>query len=358
MQKNVAFYISSHGYGHAVRSAELLSKLVKIKPDWRYFIITAAPEFLFRRLLKKPNIVLRKEWLDFGLIQKEPRSFCLDETATKLEILLGEFGRMVEKEITFLEREYINAVYCDLPFIPFEAASRKSIPCVGLGNFSWDWIYYYYGEVDPVFKRAAQLAYNCYHKCNLYLELPASPPPKAFSNIKKIPLICRHSSLTKNQARKQIKIPEDKKAYLVGFNELSLPVKAKQKLEEIEDVIFLTASPLNIGISNELHIDVSQTAFPDIVRACEGIITKPGYGIVTDAISADIPILYTERGDFPEVPYLEKLIHETVGGIFIEENDFEDGNWNKKLKKLKKSKFSIDTNGADIAADIISGFIK
>ena len=44
--------------------------------------------------------------------------------------------------------------------------------------------------------------------------------------------------------------------------------------------------------------------YPDVVGAVDVVVSKPGYGIVTDAIAAGTRLVYTERGDFPEYPIL------------------------------------------------------
>jgi hypothetical protein len=44
--------------------------------------------------------------------------------------------------------------------------------------------------------------------------------------------------------------------------------------------------------------------YQDLVGAVDVVVTKPGYGIVTDAIGAGTRLVYTDRGDFPEYPIL------------------------------------------------------
>lgn len=355
---NIACYLSSHGYGHAVRSTELLTELAQREPDWKIFIVTGAPEFLFHSILQRENVFLRRAVTDFGLVQHDPRRFSLSETATKLEALLTDHGSIIERESSFLERECIDAIYCDIPFLPFEAAARKKIPSIGLGNFSWDWIYNYYSNYNPVFSRAAQLAASCYHRCTLYLELPASPVPEPFKLIQKIPLICRRHTLTRETSRSRLGITADRRAFLVGFSALELAPSAREKLAALQNTLFLTAKPLQLGIPNEINIDPTAFPFPDLVNSADGLITKPGYGIVSDAIAAGIPLLYTDRGDFPEIPYLHRLIDKTVGGIHLPMKQFEEGEWSEPLERLRRRHVSIPTNGADMGAELIIAALK
>ena len=46
----IVFYISGHGFGHAVRSVELIKALVAARPDARIVVKTSAPAWLFETI--------------------------------------------------------------------------------------------------------------------------------------------------------------------------------------------------------------------------------------------------------------------------------------------------------------------
>jgi L-arabinokinase len=343
---NIACYLSSHGYGHAVRSAAVIDEMSRLCPEARIFIISAAPAFLFERLCSgRRNVLLRNLATDFGLVQKDPRFFSLTETAEKLGSLISDAGSMIEREREFLVRENIGAVWSDLPFLPCEAAFREGLPIVGMGNFSWDWVYEYYREVDPVFGLAADLAASCYRHCGLYLKLPCSPPAPAFVQQENIPLACRTPSMSREQAREMLGIPAGLRLVLVGFSGLSLGPTARKKLESMRDTIFLLPAPMDLALANGMQVPVGKPDFPSLVAASDVLVTKPGYGIITDAILCDTPIVYTERGDFPEVPWLEKLIRQSLGGTALGMQPFEDGDWAEALLSAVSARDALRASG-------------
>ena len=47
-------------------------------------------------------------------------------------------------------------------------------------------------------------------------------------------------------------------------------------------------------------------AIEDLVRAADVVVTKPGYGIISEAIANDAALLYTSRGRFVEYDVLVK----------------------------------------------------
>ena len=44
------------------------------------------------------------------------------------------------------------------------------------------------------------------------------------------------------------------------------------------------------------------------------VLTKPGYGIVSDCIGCSTRIVYTDRGDFPEYPVMVAEMPRYVPG--------------------------------------------
>jgi L-arabinokinase len=51
-------------------------------------------------------------------------------------------------------------------------------------------------------------------------------------------------------------------------------------------------------------LEAAGLQYQDLVGGVDAVVTKPGYGIVTDAIGAGTRLVYTDRGDFPEYPIL------------------------------------------------------
>jgi L-arabinokinase len=53
------------------------------------------------------------------------------------------------------------------------------------------------------------------------------------------------------------------------------------------------------------------------VGAADVVVSKPGYGIVSDAIAAGIPLVYTERGDFPEYQVLVRELPAVLACVHV-----------------------------------------
>ena len=96
--------------------------------------------------------------------------------------------------------------------------------------------------------------------------------------------------------------------------------------------------------------------YEDLVGAAEAVVTKPGYGIIAECIANDAAILYTSRGHFPEYDVLVEEMPKYLRSAFFSHDDLFNGKWESHLDKLlaqPKLKKKPETNGADVAADIL-----
>jgi hypothetical protein len=96
--------------------------------------------------------------------------------------------------------------------------------------------------------------------------------------------------------------------------------------------------------------------YEDLVNASEAVVTKPGYGIIAESIANDAAILYTSRGHFPEYDVLVDEMPKYVRSAFFSHDDLFNGKWEPHLDKLlaqPKLKKKPETNGADVAAEIL-----
>jgi len=74
----IAFYITGHGFGHAVRSYQVIRALKNAFPEWQIHVRTTAPEWLFQDA--SAAVAYHKTKIDIGIIQKD--SLAMELAAT------------------------------------------------------------------------------------------------------------------------------------------------------------------------------------------------------------------------------------------------------------------------------------
>jgi hypothetical protein len=353
------YYISSHGYGHAVRSLEVINSLCSL--GCRLWIKTAVPAFLFKERLSYP-VEIREEKLDVGLHQIDNLRFDLSITKTRVKELLDSAPQWIAREAAFLKNENFSGVICDIPFIPFAAAEKAGVPAVGISNFSWDWIYSFYANRDPEWRFLAKDIAEYYKKGDMLLRLPFHGPMEAFRRVEDIPLVARKSNREKKEIRMALSLPEDKRIVLVGFSQVALSEEAIGKIKKLSTrYLFLIRSPLNWNSPCFRKIEGPAASFVDLVAAADLVMTKPGYGIVADCLVHGTPIIYSDRGEFPEYPILVEGIKTFLPSCYMPQEDLYNGEWLPYLETMESKFFQrppIAVNGAEVAGNRLLEIFK
>jgi hypothetical protein len=156
-------------------------------------------------------------------------------------------------------------------------------------------------------------------------------------------------------------LPGDRKLGLIGFSRLDLEEEAIRKIARYSrDYLFLTKDPLNWKSPVFRRVEVG-VPFAELVCAADFVITKPGYGMVADCLSQGTPMIYSDRGEFPEYPILVEGIKSNLACCFMPSQDLYSGHWGPYLENIvnqprRQPKVRVD--GARVAAHRIFDWIE
>jgi L-arabinokinase len=292
----IALYLSGHGYGHMTRSCEVLAELRRLAPAVPLAVVGAVPERLVRRAVPGP-LLFRGVPCDVGLVQRDALHIDEAATAARCREFEASWEARIEAEASFLRVAGARLVVGDIPPLAFAAAALAGLPSVALGNFSWDWIYRHLSVREPGLAASADRAAEAYRKALLLLELPFAGDLSVFTIREQIGLVARRPRVTRDEARRRLGL-DGRPAVLLSFGGLGLPALERGGMPESRELRWLRPADVDD------RLEALDLAYPDAVHAVDVVVTKPGYGIVTDAIAAGTRVVYTERGDFPEYPIL------------------------------------------------------
>ncbi len=293
----LAAYVTGHGFGHLTRLCEVLTEVRALAPRLPITLTGLVPEALARRALGEP-LVLRPVACDAGLRQLD--ALRIDEPGSAEAACAFDAGweARVAEEVAFLRRSGARGVLADVPALPFAAAARAGLPALGLGNFSWDWIYRHLAARQPALLGPAARARAAYQQATLLLELPFAGDLSAFPVRVPVGLVARRPGVGQGEARRRLGL-DGRPAVLVSFGGVGLPALRREALAEDQGLAWLLPEDLAAERLSALGLD-----YPDVVGAADVVVTKPGYGIVSDCVGAGTRMVYTERGDFPEYPVM------------------------------------------------------
>jgi len=338
---NIALYASAHGYGHTARCLEVARQIVKLNSHAVVYLMSDVMDSFFLGE-DHSRIKRRRLKMDAGIHQVDGVTLDLPGTLNDLKQLEIASDDLIDAEVEFLRREKISVALCDLPHLAFEALAVAGVPAYGLSNFSWDWIYQAYVREYPLFLPHIERIRKSYRSVIKLFRLPFGNPMRVFRDVENIHLVARTSPLSKEAARKKLKIGKSESIILFSFGGFGLDLELKRSLAK--DVIMISTDPSPDPGPPFRHFTDEKLAawglrYPDLVAAADAVISKPGYGIVSECIANRTPLLYAPRGDFREYPVLVREMKKHLPSRLITLKTLSAGNWLNAFNELKSQPF-------------------
>lgn len=347
--RTIVFYTSGHGFGHASRDIEVINALLAAAPGLRVISRTGAAKWLFERTVTPVaagSFERLETHTDTGAVQID--SLHLDEAATVAAAreFMRTFDERVAREAAFLDQHDAQLVVSDIPALGIAAAHHAGIPAVGLGNFTWDWIYSAYAGADDLVRQLGA----AYATARVALRLPMHGGFATFPRVLDIPLVARRSARDPEETKRALRLPRRERLVLLSFGGYGagrIPEAALSSLPGYS-VIGSAAHPLDESAMYDAGF-----RYEDVVRAADVVITKPGYGIISECIANDTALLYTSRGRFIEYDVLVRDMPRYLRTRFIDHDDLFAGRWQHHLDAVLAEPAPLErprVDGADVAA--------
>jgi hypothetical protein len=310
----IVFYISGHGLGHATREVAVINALAARRRDVRFLLRTMAPRWLIEASASTPVDVQAVE-TDPGVVQLDSLRLDEEETARRAAVFYADFEDRAADEAAALRGAEAGLVVGDIPPLAFAAAALAGVTSVAIGNFTWDWIYGLYPAFDRVAAGVIDTIRGGYRRARHVLRLPLHGGFGAMSAIiEDIPFIARRSARGRARARQLLGVGDGRPVVLASFGGygLDLPYDEIARPGRLE----LLTGEASHGLQYE-----------DLVAAADVVVSKPGYGIVSDCLANETALLYTSRGRFAEYEVFVDQMPRILRCRYISQEDLRAGRW-------------------------------
>jgi len=341
--------------------AEVIRSLSAHRPDWKIYLASSAPSALFRDL-PGVTLCLRHEGIDSGVVENGD-SLHVDAEATidRLQAILRNREQIIAKETALVIREQISVILADIPFLAGNIAAAAGVPCLGISNFTWDWIYQPYLNTDPRAMSILECVREGYSRMTAYLKLPFSHPVEMFNEVIEVELVARRSIRDRAEIARRISLNlnDSRPRILLGMRGGLSLVDISAAARAAEEFFFLYPGEAGDILPSNLRCIPSDQQFslPDLMQLCDGVIAKLGYGIVSEAVAHGIALLYPTRSGFREDELLRAASAHYLRAWELPLADFYAGNWAPYLRQLMNMPVPVGRlrmSGADTCAEIIA----
>ncbi len=329
--KSIAYFITSHGFGHASRACALMNAIYRIDTQTTFEIFTTVPEwFLADSLFCKWH--LNKIETDVGLVQNSP--FFIDHVSS-IEAINAFYPLSDERISKIVERLTKNrniATICDISPLGILAAKEANIPSFLIENFTWDWIYQQLGRGNQAYRNIASTLEIYYKQADYHIHLLPGCPTTSVVHASFGP-IARTQVADISSTRKKLGVQSNKPYVYISLGGI------ESDFHISEDLIFndffivcLTNTKNPIFGKHVLQLPHHSGFYTqDLLAASSLVVGKPGYSTVAELVIAGLPFFYIPRPDFPECQYLEKFVQENVAYRILNQDEFSSGEWVKHV---------------------------
>jgi hypothetical protein len=323
--KNLAYYISGHGYGHYARSLPVLKLLAS---DFNLYIKSEVPETLFKQYL---DVNYWHQPVDVGCRHANALDIDAKKTFKDFNTFQSYASTRIEAEKTWLKEHQIDLVLSDIASMPLKAAHELNIPTILIGNFTWHDIYSHLpgaSEQNNLI-RGLEEEYAC---ADLQI-LPQCHLPKSFAKkTREVGFLAEKGKDIRKDIECHLNIRfEGKTVVFIYLGIYSTRSMMWGNLAQHSDCLYLTRDPIEQEVSN-LYVLDDRFEFPDLIASADLVCTKGGYSTLGSAFANHKPIITCERKDFYEFKAIREYLQKTRTGVIIEGDNFYQGNWQTGIK--------------------------
>lgn len=313
--------------------------MVAAEPDWTIHVRSNVPAHLLAGI-PRVKYHYSAESLDPGVVEEaDSLGVDVDATLDEIERYYRRRAELVAAEARFVNSLGVSLIVADFPPLAGEVAAACGLPCVGIGNFAWHWIY------EPFFadgSRKHRLAWfrEGYRRMHCWLRLPFNHRDEegVFGQVVDLPLIARRPRRDPLDVLCQLKIDQaDRRPRIVLAMRGRIPKAARAAAANASpDWLFLHFDAENAGSrGNEKAVTLSaDLLFTDVLNACDVAVSKFGYGMVSECIAAKKRLLCPPRRWFREDEIFDREADAQLRLLRISRDDFLAGRWSESIRSL------------------------
>ena len=335
MNSNSHLYValSGHGFGHLAQVAPVLNEWRRRWPEARLTLQSALPEgVLCGRIIGQFTQVAGAA--DFGMLMVNALEVKVAESLAAYRIFHTEWeGRLAWQE-GLLRETAPDLVLADIPYLTLTAAARLGIPALALCSLNWADVLAGYCPAEPDLPtlRAPMLA--AYNSAVAFLQPAPSMPMPELRNIRPIGPIAALGRDRRLELNCQLGLRGDETLVLMGLGGVAM----RPPLEtwpEFPGVRWLTPPDWIVTRPDMASwAELTDCSMLDLIRSSDVLFTKPGYGAFTEAACNGTRVLYVERDDWSEEPWLSHWLAEYGNGVKISRRQLATGALAEPLRAL------------------------
>ena len=345
--------ISSHGFGHLAQVAPVLNALAARLPTLRLTIRSGLNiAHLQTRLTPKFTHVAAAT--DFGYLMHDAIRIDLPATAAAYRELHADWTARVGNEADFLTSLQPDLLLSDVSYLPLAGAAQAGIPAWAMSSLNWAELFaHYFSDASWAAPIHCQIL-AAYNSAECFLRLSPGMPMDDLQRVHSLGPVAGLGKDCRSALREQLGCAPHERLVLIAFGGFSkrLPMES---WPHIEGIRWLVHENWRLAHVSATAFEPLDRPFVDLLRSVDAVITKPGYGLFSEAGCNGTPVLYVRREDWPEEDCLIDWLARNGRCREISATDLLAGRVATPLGELWQQPVPVmpDPTGAEEAAELI-----
>ena len=296
--------ISGHGFGHVALTAPILNLLHQRLPQLRLTVRSNVPTTHLRSRIAAPFDHLPGDG-DIGLVMNSALDIDLAASRAAYRAFHADWEARVDREAELLRELGADLVFSNVGYLPLAGAQHAGIANAALCSLNWADIYRHYFGDDDIHRQIR----SCYTCADTFLR---ATPGMAMGDLPKLRPVAPIAASGRNRREElagKLGLASGEKLVLISMGGIAwrLPI---EHWPRIDGVRWLVQQKWQVDHPDAIAFETLALEFNDLLASCDALLCKPGYGSFIEASCNNIPVLFVNRGDWPEAPALVSWLQQ------------------------------------------------
>ncbi len=333
MPQHLFVALSGHGYGHLAQVAPVLNELRRRLPDLALTLQCSLPARILHQRIEG-GFELLTEATDFGMVMSDAVTVRPADSLAAYREFHADWEFRLVRQAALLERLRPDVLFADIPYLPLAAAHRVGLPAVALCSLNWADLLTTYCPDAPDLAELRRVLLEAYASAQVFLRPAPSMPMPDLSNTQAIGPVATLGRDRRAEVANRLGLGVGERLGLIALGgvDMNLPMAHWPRLPGWR---WLAPAAWRVARSDvHNHETLADLPFVDVLCSCDLLLTKPGYGSFAEAACNGVPVLYLERDDWPETPWLAAWLETHGRAMAIDRRRLEAGDLRGPLAEL------------------------
>ena len=200
-------------------------------------------------------------------------------------------------------------------------------------SLNWADIYSHYCHDRPEAPEIHSQMLAAYNSAACFLRPLPAMPMENLANSRAIGPIARLGRNRRDELDARLGISPGARLVLISMGGIAFRL-ALDNWPRIPGVRWVVLSSWQVHHPDAVELESLEMDFTDVLASCDALLTKPGYGSFAEAACNGVPVLYLDRKDWPEAPYLVEWLKRQGRCMEVERAALEQGAIAARLEAL------------------------